>query len=473
MWQDLMLKTYRQNNSVSTQQSGSFYVTADYQHSTKIPGELFTVGYMFDRSPNNGKTRVIRMLLNPTNGQMLPSGFAEQFTETQASMNEHTAQMDYVRPLGDKHKIEAGVKYIARRSGSNPLYQIRTSSDGAFIPGSLYGQHLNSGALHYAQDIMAVYTGWTARWSNKINTQLGARAEYSLLDVKYDRLPEADFKRNVLDWVPQVRLSYNLNNSCQLSTNYDFRISRPGIRQMNPYRLQTSEYNLQYGNPRLKAQRNHSVDLTFNYYSGKVMLSCVLYHEFSRNAIRSYTRQDDSMPGVLQTTYDNLGRYGSFRIVPYFSYRPNNWMRLSLNANVVFAHIRNEAVQQTEHWRSAMLYGSTTFMLPKQWEIQMNGSINKYDGYQSKANVMHTSSVAVSKSLLNDRLNLSLSVVNPFESSLKYISRLKGIGYEGESVTIDHGARMLRLDLNYSFGEMKRRIKRIERKIVNDDLMTK
>lgn len=468
-WKDNSLISNRNSLTDASQNFGSYAINADFQHSTRMPGELLTVSYMFDRSPNNSKSGVVTEMLDPVNGKALPDGFAEEFSKSTSAMNEHTSQLDYTRPLFGrrKHQLETGLKFIARRSESTPLYQIRRSPDGEFEIGSLFGQHLNSSNLRYSQDIYAAYVGWTAKWTNKFSSKVGARAEYSLLDVRYDQKPEADFKRKAMDWVPQVRLAYNPSLFNQWALSYNFRIQRPGISQMNPYRKQEGEYSVQYGNPNLEAQLNHNIELSFNYFKDKISLNNTLAYQFCNNLISSHTISEK---GVLQTTYDNLGRSRSYSFNTFINYNPWSWMRIFVNGNVSYSQLRNPSNNISENWWSTMSFVGSNIILPKKWMVFVNAGGFKQESYQQNMDFSYFTSLTVSKSLLKDKLNVSLSFIEPLRNQVTYRSRMHGVGFRGKTAST-MSSRMLSLNLSYSFGELKQQIKSVQRKIVNDDLM--
>lgn len=468
-WKDNTQISHRKNQTDASQNFGSYSINADFQHSTRTPGELLTVSYMFDRSPNNSKSGVVTEILDPANGKALPARFAEEFSKSTSAMNEHTSQLDYTKPLFGKrkHQLETGLKFIARRSESTPLYQIRRTPDGEFEIGSLYGQHLNSSNLRYSQDIYAAYVGWTAKWTNKFTSKVGARAEYSHLDVRYDQKPDADFRRNAMDWVPQVRLAYNLSLFNQWALSYNFRIQRPGISQMNPYRKQESEYAVQYGNPNLEAQRNHNIELSFNYFKNKVSLNNTFTYQFCNNLISSHAVSEN---GVLQTSYDNLGRSRTYSLNTFINYNPWSWMRIFINGNVSYSQLRNTMNNISENWWNTMTFIGSNITLPKKWMLFVNAGGFKQDSYQQSMDFATFTSLTVSKSFLKDKLNIALSFIEPLRSKMTYRSHMHGVGFRGESATTVSG-RMLSLNLSYSFGELKQQIKSVQRKIVNDDLM--
>ncbi|WP_282917964.1 outer membrane beta-barrel family protein [Porphyromonas macacae] len=463
---------YRQK-SIADMDGGNLTVNADFQHATSTPGELLTISYRFDHAPNNSEDNLMREQLDPVSGNLLPDKYAEQFSKNEASMNEHTAQVDYTKPLfgARKHTLESGVKYIARRSQSEPLYRIRYSPDGVFVPGSLYGQDKNAGIMNYNQDIYAVYFSVSSKWTGKISTKAGVRLEGGKLSVKYKERSEADFKNSFLDWVPQIRINYNPSLYNQFSLNYNFRIRRPGVTQMNPYRNQQNAYSVRFGNPELEAQRNHNLGLTYNRFSGKFTFNSSVTYLFSNNAIQSYTFTDDKNPQLLQTTYGNLGKSRSVTFSLFGNYTPWAWLRIFAQGNTSYNYLNSVSVKSSDEWWGSMAFLSTQFTMPKQWNLFLVGGFFSNAGFQQKNTSNYFSAMTLSKGLFNEKLNLSLTLSEPFRSKVTYKSGSKGQGFETNSHFTNLSARSIYFSVRYSFGQMKQQIKKVSRGIVNDDLM--
>lgn len=467
----LLSKTSQQGNSTSD--GGNFSFNVDYQHSTQTPGELLTISYMYDRSPNNSNNTLIRKALDPKTEQELQNGYAEQITTNEASMREHTGQIDYTRPLfgENKYKLESGAKFIARRSSSSPLYQARFSPNAPFADGSIYGQNNGVNELEYSQNIFAGYTAVSARWTPKFSTQVGLRIEGGNWTVNYPKNPNAGFKRTMLDWVPQVRLGYNFSMTDQMTLNYDFKIRRPGIQQMNPYRLQENDYSVSFGNPDLEAQKNHHINLGFNHFSPKFVFNSSLNYTFSNNVIESYIFNDPKKPNLIQTTFGNIGQNKELGLSASVNYTPKPWLRLIMQGNASYNYVKSTALNLTDEWTKAMSFFGAHITLPKDWSIFAHGGIFSQGGFQQKRSTNFFSMINISKAFWQKKLNVSLGIVEPFRKEVIYRGGSFGNGFETTTAFINPNARYIRLSINYSFGELKQKIKRVKGGIVNDDLI--
>lgn len=89
------------NRSIS--QFGNIGINADYQHSFKKKGEYLTLSYKFNNSPNNNEADTDYDEIKD-----VPFNLLHQYFDNDAHTAEHTAQVDYVNPLNEKHYIDAG-----------------------------------------------------------------------------------------------------------------------------------------------------------------------------------------------------------------------------------------------------------------------------------------------------------------------------------------------------------------------------
>lgn len=77
--------------------------------------------------------------------------------------------------------------------------------------------------------------------------------------------------------------------------------------------------------------------------------------------------------------------------------------------------------------------------------------------------------INASQELFKKKLTASLSVSDPFRSSVKYESTTNDPSFHQKS-TFMYSNRMLRFNLSYRFGQMKGEIKKAKRGIKNEDL---
>ena len=217
----------------------------DYQRRTGLKGETVTLSYMLSAWRNKNKDY---SLYNAVAGTMpVPyTGIDQNGTE---NFNEHTLQLDWTRPLAEKHTIETGAKYIYRlnRSHNRLNYMgIDDDTDQRF-------KHVTQVGAAYVS-----YTFTSGPWS----ARAGLRYEHSYLRASYPGSNQAAFDANLDDLVPSASLHYKFNFTNSLKLSYAASINRPGISYLNPTRIE-SPTSISYGNVDLGSAHTHSLSLTY------------------------------------------------------------------------------------------------------------------------------------------------------------------------------------------------------------------
>lgn len=234
---------YNVNAQLPTYYAYNFGGRLDYQHKTRKEGEVFTASYQLQTTRSHqDKTEQYLNIFN------LPVSYTGYENNSRTQFDEHTFQLDYVRPLGKWFKWNAGAKYIFRTSESD----VWLTYTGA--------EEMNQHSLfQHNTQIAAAYTEWLYSGS-KIQARVGLRYEYSFLKAEYPDGSQSDFHKRLNDWVPSASMRYALTDAQSLKFSFSSNINRPGIDYLNPAE-ERSPNSLSYGNPGLNSSRNYNLQL--------------------------------------------------------------------------------------------------------------------------------------------------------------------------------------------------------------------
>lgn len=460
--QDILLSSkLNQNKSASVM--GSVNTSLDYQHSTKREGELLTASYRLNYTPNNSDDKQIRI------GELSDGRDYKTWGKSDAYMQEHTMQLDYVLPLQDKHQIESGLKYIYRLSHSDPVYKEFDYGINDWKPIDNGTNPLNNTLFKQYYQIFTVYSAYTYKLKS-FSAKAGLRAEWGRSKVEYEKVHSANFRKNHFDWIPEVRLSFRPGMSQQLTLSYGFRVRRPSIGQLNPYVTVLSPYLTMEGNPDLNPTKVHSITLNYSLFTSKVQLYLTPSFTFSNNAIESYYKVDDQNSNMQHYKYDNIGKTRSYAINAYLSWSPWSWMRYSLGGNVNYSVYNSSLVEDKVKSVNAYLYSGLYFNLPKDWSFEINGGLySPGKGLQTEGKVTYSDNYMVSKSFNDDLWSIDFSVQSPFTKYRK--SRTTTTTSISEKIQEQrYLARTFSIGITFNFGHLDSAVKRTERSINNDDL---
>jgi outer membrane receptor protein involved in Fe transport len=320
----------------------------------------------------------------------------DRYSENKDKTTNHIFQLDYTMPLGTGKTLNLGGKTQLHDATSDAKYYLKDVYDPS-----------SSSDYEYSNKILAGYGEFAGNWS-KLGAKAGLRYEQTWQDVEYHLGNGQDFSTNYSSLVPTASLQYNLSQGSNLGLSYNMRISRPGISYLNPYVDKTNPIALTYGNPDLDVEKAHNVTLVYNVFSSKLMMNLNLHHNFVDNAISQYSFYDAD--NLLNTTYGNVVSSHQTGLSGYVNYLITKNTRLFFNGGLNYTDLRSNTLAQSNSGWTANIMGGVQQTLP--WKLQLSAfaiaSTKNYtlQGWSGGFNLVTAS---MSKTLLNDKLSLSIS----------------------------------------------------------------
>ncbi|WP_165040683.1 TonB-dependent receptor domain-containing protein [Dysgonomonas sp. ZJ709] len=438
---------------------GSTDLNADYQRTFHKKDQLLTFSYRFSTSPVDSKSNNIVDIISGT-----PPGYAvtnRQFSD--AYMREHTFQTDFTAPFGKIHTLEAGVKYIIRLNNSNSG-QSNMDDAGNWIQIDSYNDE-----FRHRNDILAAYSSYSAK-IKKWGFKTGLRFEATKLDVEFPIKTEMNFKTEHNDLVPSATVTYQLKPTQNIRFGYNMRISRPGIRQLNPYRNTSNPNFIQYGNPDLDVVKSHSISSNYMFFNPKLNINLNASYNFENNSIETVNRINN---GISESTYENIGENKNLRMSVYTNWTPS--MKLRINSNIWggYTDIKaNNGSGLANSGFDAGVYGGAQYTLPWTLKAGVNaGYFGARVNLQGKYSAFNFHSLSLMKSFMSDKLTFNLYAQNPFNDSFKFENIIDTREFHFESQNTIY-RRQFGIRISFRFGEMKAQIKKTKRGITNDDVMS-
>ena len=320
----------------------------------------------------------------------------DRYSENKDKTTNHIFQLDYTMPLGTGKTLSLGSKLQLHDATSDAKYYLKDVYDPS-----------SSSDYEYSNKILAGYGEFAGNWS-KLGAKAGLRYEQTWQDVEYHLGNGQDFSTNYSSLVPTASLQYNLSQGSNLGLSYNMRISRPGISYLNPYVDKTNPIALTYGNPDLDVEKAHNVTLVYNVFSSKLMMNLNLHHNFVDNAISQYSFYNAD--NLLNTTYGNVVSSHQTGLSGYVNYLITKNTRLFFNGGLNYTDLRSNTLAQSNSGWTANIMGGVQQTLP--WKLQLSAfaiaSTKNYtlQGWSGGFNLVTAS---MSKTLLNDKLSLSIS----------------------------------------------------------------
>ena len=429
----------------------SFNGSLDYQRFfNQDHTQSLALTYQLEYSP--AKTE----MTNIFNTQTSIMDLSNRYSDSKNRTTSHTFQLDYTMPLGTGQTLSLGGKLQLHDATADSKYYVKDVYDPT-----------TSSDYEYKNSILAGY-GEYAGTFNKLGVKAGLRYEHTWQNVEYHLGNGEDFKKNYGSLVPTASLQYTLSQGSNLGLTYNMRISRPGISYLNPYVDKTNPIALSYGNPELDVEKNHNISLVYNLFTPKLMVNLNLHHNFVDNAISQYSFYDAE--NLLNTTYGNIVKRHQTGLNGYVNYLMTKNTRLFFNGGLNYTDLRSEALdQQNSGWTGSAMIGVQQ-TLP--WDLKLSAfaitSTKNYtlQGWSGGFNLLTAS---VSKSLLKDKLNLSVSGLLGLNSGgkLNIESENRGKDFVSHS-NIKVPIYGVTFTISYTFGNSKIRAKQHTSRVESD-----
>lgn len=438
-----------------TEEDNTKQLSLNFDKRWENDGNL-SIEFQYEDSQEREFTDISNITLNSDLAQEL---------ETNETLEDQTrlfAQVDFVQPLGDNARFEAGYRGNLSELDTDFTVFDNTLDDDNPDGDFLINTDLTN-SLIYKENIHALYTQYGSK-INKFNFLLGLRMEYT--DIEIEQQTTSDFNsRDFTNFFPTVNLNYELNEKETISLGYNRRIRRPRGFFLNPFPSRTSATNFFQGNPNLNPSLSNGLDFGYlNRISKSLTLNGSIFFRRSEDIFQFVfldTGETTIVNGieedVLTRTPINLSRNDRIGAEATLTYSPTKKWRINANLNV----FNSETVGEFE----GIDYGATNFT----WTARLNnkftlpGSIDwqtrvNYRGptvnAQSESDGIFSADFAFSKDLFKEKASLALNIRDIFNSRIRRST--VAFPFPGES-EFQFRERSINLSFTYRFNQKKKR----------------
>lgn len=367
-----------------------------------------------------------------------------------------TAQVDYVKPLTEKSKLEMGLRSNTRKFDNYTNTFGQNYPSGDFVLDSAL-----SNSYHYQEQINAGYVSYTGAKDN-FGYQVGLRAEQSNYDGETRLGQKSSYKISYpVSFFPSIFLSQKFNGDHELQLNYSRRIRRPWFRDLLPT-IDYSGQSASTGNPDLKPEFTNSFELSYlKDFNHQHNLLVSLYYRNTDNAITDFyvdttlTLNGQAQHVVLSYPINASTRnsYGA-----EFTLRSQLTKAWDLTTNVNLAQTK---INATGNGNNLSNQGFTWFgKLNSNTKLPWNLTLQVSAEYESRQilpqgerKAKWSADAAIKKDMLkNKALSISLGINDIFNTdrNLSYTST----AFSEQENYRKRASRELRLNATWRFGKM-------------------
>jgi len=309
--------------------SSIFYLdqpSLNQQQLFYFDNENISSQYNFDYKVNFEKTdhtieleADYNIFSNETMGKYVFSGASplENFADNdETDRNQLTVNLDYVNPLSESVKIEAGAE--ARLFETNIDYASNGKSynaNGELVP-------TPSTRFEYVRDIYSLYATFGKNYE-KWSYQLGARVEN--VSVKADTNKIRAFTNDYFQVYPSAFVTYSPNEKNQYQLSYSRRVDRPGLDQVNPIREFSTPLISSFGNINLEPQFTNSIEVNYTRNLEKGSITGGIFYRLVDNEINRAILIDRTNLDRSILTFQNFSSTDLYGIELSSNYKPTKW----------------------------------------------------------------------------------------------------------------------------------------------------
>jgi len=290
-----------------------------------------------------------------------------------------TIQTDYTDVLGEKTKLEAGLRASIQHLAN---YNETDTPDvhGNFINDSLVLSDYSSN-----NSVYAAYINVTSGFRN-FSYALGLRAESSMYTGDLHNTGQHFKNTYPLSLFPSIFLSQKLKHDQELQLSATRKINRPSFFQLIPYTDYSDSLNITRGNPDLIPEFTYNTELSYmkTFPHNNTLLASV-YYKLTDNLITRYQDSgfNPAKKPALINTYENAN--SAYTVGGEITTTNNltKWWDMTLNLNVYNGHINTNNLNEASQPALWSWFGkfNSNFKLPSNVTIQLTTI------YQSRTNL--------------------------------------------------------------------------------------
>ncbi len=480
------------NTTDSKSASGNADVNLDYTKKFKTKGQELNVLMLYSVNDREGDNYTVRENMEDVVNQRLQNN-------NDASIREITFQGDYAHPFKKWGKLEVGTKAILRTNISN--YQLMTAPSSE---AELVIDARRTNVFTYDQDVYSTYLSYSLTLKKKLTFRLGGRYEYTHIFADFVT-NDTTLRKPYRTLMPNFTTSLRMKRDQRISLNYSSQIFRAQIEYLNPYLDDSNERSIRVGNPNLRPELTHNIQLSYSKYHKSNSLIGSFYWRQTNDDIGQYRTSnrvrvriaddDDNIANdsidAITTTWLNLGSNITYGTNLSLSGRIQKVAQIGANFSFYYNEINGYTYssvykQGVAVSRGGWMYSfklNAGFKTPKTFKgpfrdmnAQLTSSFTSPRiNLQGKSSSFQQYNISLRKDFVvnqasKDRVSLNFSIENFFNKGNRIRSTTVTDQFASTSIQ-NHYNRIYRIGLTYNFSRMEYKIRaEKERKtIINDD----
>jgi len=385
-------------------------------------------------------------------------GTRQYSTDNDEKEIESTVQLDYTYPFMEENKLELGAKFINRDR------EIVTAT-----PSNLEDFQSPQDIFNYNQKVLSSYISSDWNLANDIGLKAGVRYEMTMISGDWSSGNKEAFDNSYGNILPSLTVAKEFSQAESLKLSYNNRISRPGIKNINPNTLRTNNFSITEGNPNLLPASTHQIEMGYNNFGKKYQGSYSIYAKRTIDIIESYARINS---GITTNIFENIGSSTTYGFSYFGSLR---FDKLTIRSGFNLyqytgsGNIDNKDISLTSNLLYSYNFGGN-YDLGKKWKIEGWGFFRSpSQTIQGTSTSFSMMSFGIKKDFKNKRGSLGMHIVEPFNKYKVFTTDVSGENftlYSERNLTF----RSIGISFKYTFGKLTFKASSKQSNIKNDDV---
>ena len=448
---DSTLASFTTSDYYSTQYAGNLGLRQQLDSTSTLTADLDYSNY---QSADNN--RISNTFLTAQGS--VPSLELQLRNHLPTTINIMAGQLDYERRLPGG-TLALGAKHSYVSSANDARYELLRDN-------SWQNDVHRTNFFTYQENVTAAYATYAGKL-NHLEYRVGLRAEHT---ASVGHLLTTD-EKNVRDYTslfPSVLLSQAVGKDNYLSLAYARRIQRPGYQSLNPFIYFQDVYTYSQGNPFLRPEYTHALDLT---YTLKNTFVFVAGYSQTEDVISWVTQRESPGSLVTQTRAQNLDRQQRWTLNATAPFTPWKWWTITNSVNTSYTTFFLHSVPnapRTLQGVSGVYSIANDFAHKSGWHLSLSGYFQS--GMPSGATQVqgqYSASVGVQKKFMQDRLALR-AVYNDVLRTARAVSVLELDNLRSKD-TYRWDSNFFLITLGYQLGNQKVKAANKNRNVTQDE----
>ena len=309
-----------------------------------------------------------------------------------------------------------------------------------------YQENVNAAYLSYSRDlkVIAFQAGLRAERTNvegTLKNYKGAGGDFTE--------ETSTFKRDYLDFFPNVSFTLAPRSKNQFALSYSRRIDRPVYQDLNPFEYRINEYTYHKGSTELKPQYTNTISLTNTFH---YKLNTTLSYSHVKDVFGQLVDTAQGVKGYLVNS--NIASQDITSLNISYPFQFGNYS-LFTNVNTYYSKYKADfgagRKLNLDVW-AVNIYVQNSFRFGQGWSAEVSGFYSSPSIWQGtmKTSSIWSADAGVQKQILKGNGTLKASVSDVF----KTLSWNAHSNFAGQKVDAAGAfeSRQLRLNFTYRFG---------------------